>query len=71
MSLTNIASQIRIIGSSFQFITNNLLKSNGNKIILDSNEKDAIKKDLKETETILVSLKNDFQRMLNFAQTVY
>ncbi|KAK0084117.1 hypothetical protein PV325_007607 [Microctonus aethiopoides] len=70
MSLTNIARQIRIIGSSFQFITNNLLKSNGNKIILDSNEKDAIKKDLKETETILVSLKNDFQRMLNFAQTI-
>lgn len=71
MALANVARQIAIIGSSFQYITNKFVTPDGKQLELTDTERESYKKELIEAEKLLIVLKKDFQRMLNFSQKVF
>ncbi|KZC03916.1 Ankyrin repeat, SAM and basic leucine zipper domain-containing protein 1 [Dufourea novaeangliae] len=70
VSLGTVSKQIAIIGSSFQYIKNNLLKANNENIHLSSEQISNYKEELKKTQTTLGILKKELLQVYELSKKV-
>ncbi|KAG5307897.1 ASZ1 protein, partial [Acromyrmex insinuator] len=70
ISLTNAKKQIGVIASSFQYITNNLLKAANENVVLSSEKRIECEEELRKTQKTLKLLKNEIIQVKKLAQQI-
>lgn len=70
VSLANVKENIAVIGASFEYIKNNLMKAASENIYISPSETLKYEKELKETQKNLKSLKNEINRIRKLARKV-
>lgn len=70
LTLGNAARQINIVGSSFRFIVNNLIRGQKENLSLSPTQKVEYSIELNETEKALMKLKNELLLLKNLADKV-
>lgn len=70
MTLGNAARQINVIGSSFRFIMNNLMRSEKENLSLSLQQKVDYSDELEKTEKELMKLKNELVLVKQLANKV-
>ncbi|XP_012148378.1 uncharacterized protein LOC100882601 [Megachile rotundata] len=70
ISLGTVAKQIAIIGTSFQYIKNDILKANNNNVYLTKEQMSGYEEELKRTQKTLHMLKKELIRMKTLSKNI-
>ncbi|KAL6431446.1 hypothetical protein ACFW04_007215 [Cataglyphis niger] len=70
ISLANVKENIAVIGASFEYIKNNLMKAASENIYISPSETLKYEEELKETQKNLKSLKNEINRIRKLARKI-